>query len=216
MKKLALILLSVIAVNVYAQTLTKEFVIKNYFDKVEKISDNHYSIELNLYQIKFDLIGDSFALKSYVNPHVTKTSTRPLDYDQGFVTRSAIVDEQVRVKDSTYIHSLIAKKVDEFIAYQSISYNSQDFLLSKQNEIIESINHTKTNLSKSANLQIAGLLTTLGGMIIMGAILSNPNTDNIGAYVAGGIGAGVGSGLNIAAIGAKKKAGQKIIKPINF
>lgn len=217
MKKLALILLSVIFTSINAQELNKDFLLKNFFDKVEKVSDNHYKIQLNLYQISFDLIGETFIVKSYTNPYITKTSTRPLDYDKGSVIRSADVDEQVRVKDSTFVYNLVAKKVDEFFVYQSTASNPQGFMLTKQNEIIESINHTKLNLTKSANLQIAGILTTVSSLVLMGAILSNPNVSNYtAAYVIGGVGGAVGTGLNIASIGAKKKAGDKLIKPINF
>jgi hypothetical protein len=216
MKKHLLIIFIIPFFSVQSQNLDKEFLLRNFFDSVAVIGNNHFNIQLNIFSVNFDLIGNDFKIKSYINPYQTKSVTRPLEYNNSPVNRTPEVDEQVRVKDSTYLYSIVENKLSEFNSFAQKVGNTQEFTLYKQNEIINSLNHTKHHLGNSANFHLAAVFTSILGGTISAILLTNQSIDNNI-----GLGIGLGSsaislGFSVAGITQKKKSADKQLKPVNF
>lgn len=218
MKKIFVsIIYTFITMIAYSQDLSKEFLLKNFFETVERINDNHFRINLKQNEIIFDLIEDDFNIISFVNPNETKESIKPINSTSSILAKKTpdILKQVYRI-DSLYIHNLLTEEVRKFNDYYLKNKDIKYYTLTKQNEIIQSLNYTKVKLKKSANLQIAGIVTSLvGGVLGTSLILSPDANQNIGYGITGGS-IMLGGLLNLASIGPKRKASKKLVKPIEF
>ena len=220
MKRLKFIMITLMIGTFVTTSLSQSkndlFLLNNHFDKVTKVNDSTYNIQMSKHLINFDFINNKdFVINSYYNPTITTSYIKTLDLgfnESGYANtpNNVII---INKRDSTYVYKIVNESVAKYI--ETYSEDLNEFIFYKINETIYSLNYTKNKLNKSANFQLASLLTSIIGGVTTGVIMYKTTNTNLG-YAMISTTTTLSLGFTITSIIHKKKSSANKVNKIKL